>query len=92
MLCEDLICSLAEHIHLFVFELFPIAALKGFAYICHKVIIEIEVMDYAEAHGEELARFEEVADIGTGIGPADGAVTMLVERAGVKGIFVVIEV
>lgn len=88
----ELICSLAEHIHLFVFELFPIAALEGFAYIRHKVIIEIEVMDNAEAHGEELARFEEVADIGTGIGPTDGAITMLVERAGIEDIFIVIEV
>ena len=92
MLCEDLIRSFAEQVNLFFFELFPIAVLEGFAYIRHKVIIEIEVMDYAEAHGEELARFEEVADIGAGIGPADGAITMLVEGAGVEGIFIVIEV
>ena len=55
--------SLIEYYSVFFVECFKFVFLDGFAYLRHKLVIEIEVMENAKAHTEHLAGADKVAQI-----------------------------
>ena len=59
-----LLCELAEHASIFIVEGFKGSVFDGGAHFCGQVVIEIEVMQYAEPHAEAFVGLEQVADIG----------------------------
>ena len=55
-------------------------------------IVEVQVVHDRKPHGEHLFRLEQVVQIGTGIAPADRAVTLRVDGAVVAGVLGVFQV
>ena len=71
----------SQKIHVCVIELFEATVIKRVPDVLHELVIEIEVMEHAQAHTKRLTRFKEVADIRAAIAAAGRTVTAWRKRA-----------
>ena len=91
-IAQTLLCALAEHINLLFLKALPIALHNSVADLFHKLVIEIKVMDNAQAHTEQFACLEQMADIRTGIGLTNRTVAIRVDRSAVEKVFIVVKI
>ena len=71
----------------FFVERFKVAAVERVAYLLHKLVVEIEIVQDRKAHPERFLRLDQVADVRPRIVPASGTRAALVERTRVFQIF-----
>ena len=77
---------------IFLVEAFEVAAVKCFADLRHKLVIEIKVVLYRKHHTNRFLRFNKVADIRTAMMTASRTSAVFVNRSGVTSVLLVHDV
>ena len=55
---------------------------QGLADAGHQFVIEVQIVEHSQAHGQHLPRGQQVPEVGTGEAPAGGTLTGLVDWTG----------